>query len=57
VIRNTRISVRIVVNLHRKDANVDEMHDIWPHVNKKRIQWALDYYTRYPTRVDEGIER
>jgi uncharacterized protein (DUF433 family) len=57
VIRDTRISVRTVVNLHRQGAGVEEMAEMWPHVSKERIQGALDYYARHPARVDEDIER
>ena len=57
VIRNTRIPVWIVVELHRKHYTVDQLADLYPHIGKERIQGALDYYDKYPARVDEDIER
>jgi len=57
VIRNTRISVRLVIEFHRDGVTVDAMHEMWPHVSKERIQGALEYYAKHPARVDEDIER
>ena len=57
VIRNTRISVRLVVQLHRRGATVDDMAEMWPHVSKERIQGALDYHAKHPARADEDIAR
>lgn len=57
VIRNTRISVRLVVEFHRDGVTVEAMHEMWPHVSKERIQGALDYYAQHPARVDEDIKR
>jgi uncharacterized protein (DUF433 family) len=57
VIRDTRIPVRLVVEFHRDGVSFEKMHEMWPHVSQERIQGALDYYGRYPARVDEDIER
>ena len=57
VIRETRIPVRIVVQLSRAGASLDEMAAMWPTVTLAQIQGALDYYARHPRRVDEDIER
>jgi uncharacterized protein (DUF433 family) len=57
VIRNTRIPVRLVVEFHRDGVSISKMHEMWPHVSKERIQGALDYYEKYPARVDEDIVR
>jgi uncharacterized protein (DUF433 family) len=57
VIRETRIPVRLVVQLSRADAPLKELAEMWPTVTAAQIQGALDYYARHPRRVDEDIER
>ena len=57
VIRNSRISVRVIVELYRQGASVDELAELYPHIGKERVQGALDYYAQHPARVDEDIER
>ena len=57
VIRETRIPVRVVVQLNRAGATVRELAEMWPTVTPEQIQGALDYYARPPCRVDEDIER
>lgn len=57
VIRETRIPVRVVVQLSRAGATLDEMAEMWPTVTPAQIRGALDYYARHPRRVDEDIER
>jgi uncharacterized protein (DUF433 family) len=57
VIRETRIPVRLVVQLSRAGASLDELAAMWPTVTSAQIQGALDYYARHPRRVDEDIER
>ena len=49
--------VRVIVELQRQGADVDEIAALYPHLGKERIQGALDYYAASPSRVDEDIER
>jgi uncharacterized protein (DUF433 family) len=57
VIRETRIPVRLVVQLSRAGATLKELGEMWPTVTAAQIQGALDYYTHHPRRIDEDIER
>ncbi len=57
VIRNTRFSVRIVLGYIRGGWTVDDLAEHWPYIGKERFLGALDYYEKYPARVDEDIER
>jgi uncharacterized protein (DUF433 family) len=57
VIRGSRIPVRVIVAFNRKGADLDELHDMYPHISKERLQGALDYYAANPSRVDEDNER
>jgi uncharacterized protein (DUF433 family) len=57
VIRETRIPVRVVVQISRAGAALDEMAQMWPTVTTAQIKGALDYYAHHPRRVDEDIER
>jgi len=57
VIRETRIPVRIVVQLSRAGATFEELGEMWPTVTVAQIEGTLDYYARHPGRVDEDIER
>ncbi len=57
VIRNTRIAVSLIVEFSREGVTVEQMAEWYPHVSPEAIRGALDYYSRYPKRVDEDIER
>jgi len=57
VIRETRIPIRLVVQLSRAGATLRELAEMWPTVTVAQIQGALDYYACHPRRVDEDIER
>src|SRR5262245_9475458 len=57
VIRETRIPVRVVVQLSRAGATLAELAEMWPTVTTAQIRGALDYYVRHSRRVDEDIER
>jgi uncharacterized protein (DUF433 family) len=57
VIRETRIPVRVVVQISRAGASFDELAAMWPTVTVAQIRGVLDYYARHPRRVDEDIER
>lgn len=57
VIRNTRIAVRMIVELSRRGLTLDEMAAMWPTVSVPEIRGALEYYAREPQRVDEDIAR
>lgn len=57
VIRESRISVRLVVELTRAGVSVPELAVMWPSVTPDQIQGALDFYARQPARVDEDIAR
>ena len=57
VIRETRIPVRLIVELTRKGVGVPELAAMWPTVTVGQILGALDFYARQPERVDEDIAR
>jgi uncharacterized protein (DUF433 family) len=57
VVRGTRIPVRILVAVYRESGDVDELLAMYPHLTREQVQGALDYYAKYPARVDEDFER
>lgn len=57
VIRNTRIPVRIIGELYRQGASVEQLAGLYSHMTRAQIQGTLDFYAAHPARVDEDIER
>ncbi|MFN8525653.1 MAG: DUF433 domain-containing protein [Chloroflexota bacterium] len=57
VLRDTRISVRILVELSRDGASIDDFVNSWPYIARERFVGAMEYYRRHPERIDEDIER
>lgn len=57
VIRNTRIPVRVIVFSYRAYGDTVDVAELYPHIDPDRIRGALDYYERYPARVDQDFER
>ena len=52
---HTRIPVRLIVELRRVGAAIDEILAMYPQLTAAQVQGALDYYARNPARVDEDI--
>ncbi len=41
-----------------RQRSADQIVEEWyPYLSREQIQGALDYYAKYPIRVDEDIER
>ncbi|HZS03144.1 MAG TPA: DUF433 domain-containing protein [Chloroflexota bacterium] len=57
VVRGTRTPVRVIVKFFRQTHNLEQVHDLLPHLTMEELRGALDYYERHPERVDEDIER
>jgi uncharacterized protein (DUF433 family) len=57
VIRETRIPVRLVVEMTRAGSSLQDLAAMWPTVTLAQIEGALEYYAHPPQRVDEDISR
>jgi uncharacterized protein (DUF433 family) len=57
-IKGTRTPVRAIVEYDRiYDGDTDELLDALPHLNRKQIEAAREYYREAPELVDEDIKR
>ena len=57
VLRNTSIAVRTIVVVHRLNRSPAETLQRFAWLPREQVEGALDYYVRFPARVDEDIER
>ena len=57
VVMNTGIPVRIVVSIHRQGRSLDETVACFGSLTREQVEGALDYYVRFPGRVNEDFER
>jgi uncharacterized protein (DUF433 family) len=56
-IENTRIPVRMIVELFNDTHDVDQTAAMFPQLTLPQIRDALLYYQEHPARVDEDIAR
>lgn len=56
-IGDTRIPVRLIVELFRMTGDFERTAAMYPQLSREQVQGALDYYHEHPARVDEDIER
>lgn len=56
-IGDTRIPVRMIVELFHDTRNVEHVAAMFPQLTMRQIEDALAYYREFPQRVDEDIER
>jgi uncharacterized protein (DUF433 family) len=56
-IENTRIPVRMIVELFNDTHDLDQTAAMFPQLTLQQIQDALVYYRAHPARVDEDIAR
>ncbi|MDQ6834449.1 MAG: DUF433 domain-containing protein [Chloroflexota bacterium] len=56
-IENTRIPVRMIVELFNETYDLDQTAAMFPQLTWRQIRDALAYYREYPSRVDEDIAR
>ena len=56
-IENTRIPVRMIVELFNDTHDLAQTAAMFPQLTRQQIRDALAYYHEHPARVDEDIER
>lgn len=56
-IGNTRIPVRMVVELYRDTGDLKQVVAMFPQLSQRQVETALAYYQADPVRVDEDIAR
>lgn len=56
VIKGTRISVRLIVELENTGKSVDEIVAMYPHLNHAMVHDALSYYYDNKEDIDRFIE-
>src|SRR5215207_2759715 len=57
VLRDTRIAVRTIVNIHRQGRSLAETLTSFHWLPREQVEGALDYYVRFPDRINQDIER
>jgi uncharacterized protein (DUF433 family) len=57
VIRGTRTPVWVIVEHCREAGAIEPVVAALSHLTREQVRGALDYYTRYPARVDEDMAR
>ena len=57
VVRNTGIPVWVVVSIHRQGRNLADTVEYFGSLTPEQVAGALDYYVRFPARVEEDFER
>ncbi|MDI6793470.1 MAG: DUF433 domain-containing protein [bacterium] len=55
VIRGTRISVALIVELQRMGKSVDEIVTLYPHLSHAQIYEALSYYYDHKEEIERMI--
>jgi uncharacterized protein (DUF433 family) len=56
VIKGTRLSVSLIVELERLGKTVDEIVGLYPHINHAQVYDALAYYYDNKEEIDAYIE-
>ncbi len=56
-IENTRIPVRMIVELFNDTDDLDQTAAMFPQLTRRQIHDALAFYREHPERVDEDIAR
>ena len=56
-IGDTRIPVRMIVELFRDTESIEQTAAMFPQLTMEQVTAALAYHREYPARVDEDIER
>lgn len=56
-IGDTRIPVRMIVELYRDTRDVARTAAMFPQLSRRQVEAALAYYRDCPERVDEDIAR
>jgi uncharacterized protein (DUF433 family) len=56
-VRGTRTPVWVIVAAFRETGDVAQTGASFKHLTHEQIRGALDYYDRFPARVDEDFER
>ncbi|MDZ7260771.1 MAG: DUF433 domain-containing protein, partial [candidate division KSB1 bacterium] len=51
----TRISVRLIAELHNQEKSVDEIIALYPHINHAQVHEALSYYYDHRDEIDALI--
>jgi uncharacterized protein (DUF433 family) len=54
-IGNSRIPVRLIVEYTRAGLSVADLLEMYPHLTAEQLHGTLDYYAKFPARVDEDI--
>jgi len=57
VVWGTRTPVRLLVEAYRETGDVERTSRLFRHLSRDQVRGALDYYAKYPARVDEDFER
>jgi uncharacterized protein (DUF433 family) len=57
VVRGTRTPVWLLVETYRETGDVAATAAAFPHLTADQVRGALDYYAKYPARVDEDAAR
>lgn len=57
VVRNTRIPVRVVVSIHRQGRTLADTVGYFSTLAPEQVEGALDYFVRFPERVNEDFQR
>ena len=52
---DSRIPVRLIIEYTRAGLTMNALVDMYPHITAEQFFGALDYYSKYPARVDEDI--
>ncbi len=56
-IENTRIPVRMIVELFNDTDDLNQTAAMFPQLTRRQIRDALAFYREHPARVDEDIAR
>ena len=54
-IGDTRVPVRLIVELTRDGLSIDDLLAVYPALTREQLLGALEYYAAHPARVDEDI--
>ncbi len=57
VVRGTRTPVWVIVGHYREAGAIEPVLAALSHLSREQVEGALDYYARFPARVDEDIAR
>ncbi len=57
IIKGTRISVRIIAELYKMGVTVDEILQMYPHLNAAAVYDAISYYLDHQEEIEAEIIR